>query len=121
MAKIPAKTSTALKRAKARLKGRWCQGSYYRTKAGHMCSAPGRESACCAYGALNIVLGAARKPLRDLAALRVRASAGHVLDRIAYRHGFASASAYNDAPNRTEAEVLKLFDSAIEYCRKRGD
>lgn len=116
MAKIPAKTSTALKRAKARLKGRWCQGAYYRTKSGKPCALTHRGCCCCAYGALNIVLG-----LVDTSNIRYRAGAvlnwaANILDAQA-----SSASAYNDAPNRTEAEVLKLFDSAIEYCRKRGD
>lgn len=109
------KTSTALKKAKARLKGKWCKGAYYASLDGSPLEDPVRGCCVCAVGAVKIAVGDDFR--LEIGAENELAKQVRVLTKgqtYAVEH-------YNDAPRRTEAQVLRLFDRAIEACKKRGD
>jgi hypothetical protein len=76
--------------------GLWCKNAY---KDG------GR---CCAIGALEVLGEAAFK--------RARQALRHALPE-----GFLSVVAYNDHPTTTHADILALFDRAIEAEERAGD
>jgi hypothetical protein len=90
----------ALREAKGVLAGGWCQGDYSDGNGNH-----------CAAGAVNAVLfpeGRAWSSGDLHVARHLEAFFDHLLG-----DGFGSLSRWNDAPGRTQAEVIALFDKAL--------
>ena len=81
-------TKEVLIAARANVKEGWTQGAYY------------RDGKCCAKGALYLATTDARTLLRAQAVLE-RMLGWYLLN-------------WNDAPERTQADVIDLFDRAIE-------
>lgn len=88
--------------------GGWCQRALARTASGHPAPTHSREAVCfCARGALMRAAG--MQP--ELVLFSPRAEAA--LDAAAREQGFIGFVGYNDAPGRTQAEVVALYDAAI--------
>lgn len=113
------KTSTILKRAKTRLKGRWCQGAAFKDQDGDILPKPRPGCRMCALGAVWAAAAAGRKMGPGLGPmLRFRAILRAALpNRVTTR----SVSEYNDKPGRTEEQILRLFDRAIKIAERQGD
>lgn len=89
--------------ARAKLAQGWCQGSYAVDDHGDatLVSGPG-ACAWCAEGAI-LAVTSADGPY-------------HTLHRLVEKHADSHLAHWNDHPGRTQAEVLALFDRAIEAC-----
>lgn len=83
-----------LREARALVERGWTQGSFHAV-----------DGKCCAYGALMDV-----SPLRDIDPLQDALGAA-----IGVRGAYKLWD-WNDAPERTQAEVLAAFDRAIELA-----
>jgi hypothetical protein len=92
-----------LREARALIERGWCKEAYARGTSGRKVNSQGRSAVCfCAVGAINRVgkYGWDFSPERDL------------LKRVV---GYDPID-WNDAPERTQAEVLAAFDKAIELA-----
>lgn len=105
------KTSTVLKRAKRLLETKgWTQGWYARDKGGNETSPLSDEAVCfCSVGAVERAAGADYAYAYAFAIDKLVAS----LPR-----GWTRVPEYSDAPRRTKAQVLALFDRAIASALK---
>ena len=104
-------TSQVLQEARALVAAGWTQGPYYRKS--------GDQDCYCAMGAVYAVMGQLtgyRYPIGH-------AGANDALDQAATRlmgtdWRMGSAIAYNEEAGRTQADVLRLFDVALELASK---
>lgn len=102
-------TVEVLKRARETISKpeRWTQGAYARDARGYPIGVGHSDAVCfCATGA--IARGAPDPEARALAQMGVRIG----------RRPVEGLAAWNDAPERTHAEVLAAFDSAIKRLEK---
>lgn len=106
--KPPSPVKDLLTRARERIEKGWCQGAYAKAADGESVSACGPcATSFCIRGAVLAV-----GPL-DYA---VRAPAYNLLENIVdqiTQSPCDSLAGYNDAPGRTHAEILAVFDAAI--------
>lgn len=95
-----------LKEARSKVAQGWCQGPCA-VNADGMSVPPESAKACkwCVYGALEVVAG--EEP-------DVRRMAELILDKEANAPAYSNCVGFNEYPGRTQAEVLDLFDRAIE-------
>lgn len=97
----------------------WCQGAY-------ACDAAGEPTYYGAPGAVSFCLaGACRRAAVDLGVPPSRAhEVEELLSRVLPPHpdgsAFGCIEGFNDAPNRTEAEVRAVQDRAIELARQEA-
>lgn len=98
-------TVELLKAARAKIEQGWCQGTMAKEQRGRM-RGPKESYSCswCVLGAL-----AAASTLEELNPYR---TARTLMEAVVA----PSLSAWNDAPGRTQAEVLAAFDKAIELA-----
>lgn len=90
-------------RARIATPDRWCQGAYWRGANGEVVESYGSDCvSCCSLGALHSVGDSdeARQYLREANA----------------KVPCWNLAVWNDAPDRTHAEVLAAFDRAIELA-----
>lgn len=107
------KTITVLKKARALIKKGWHQGWFATDAAGEEVSYTSTAAKCfCVAGAVYRAAGDSLDP--------GACGAMDALTSVAptrYKH---SISQYNDAPRRTQEQVLGLFDRAIARAEKAG-
>lgn len=103
-----------LREGRARIEQGWCQGQYWRQMFGE----DGQEyRQFCALGGLGYRTGSSRKQQQSAVLLwaeQALARALFTLDRDAL-----SVAVWNDSVGRTQAEVLALYDLAIEMELKK--
>ena len=87
---------------------KWTQGAYRRDAAGEMCK-PENAVCWCAVGALADIINSPNLTEDD--ELRIFEEARHAIEKA---NQITTLESFNDAPNRTHAEVLAAFDRAIE-------
>jgi hypothetical protein len=91
-----------LRKARALVARGWTQKAFARSKTGREVSEYGKSAVCwCAYAAIEVVRG--------------QADAANVLRKAANTEFIIG---WNDAPERTQAEVLAAFDKAIALAEK---
>lgn len=94
--------------ARALIEKGWTQDAYARDADGAACSVNDDRATCfCMNGAVMRVAGI----YRENDALMVFTALGSAAGVTRYSHH------WNDAPGRTQAEVLALFDKAIEAAQ----
>lgn len=94
-------------RAKIEAPERWTKGEFARTEDGKACRSSSDAASCyCMEGAVLSQPYLWRKKARACAILRL---AVVTLD-------YPTTPSWNDAPDRTHAEVLAAFDRAIELA-----
>lgn len=107
------KTSTVLKKAKALLETKgWTKGHLAEDKDGVPTHSLSTRATCfCAIGAIERACG--REPFNALAV-------GPAIDALTdvLPSSYAEPADYNDAPRRTKAQVLALFDRAIKLAEE---
>lgn len=100
-------TVDVLRAARERIEKGWCQGDYARSKHGRVVDSDDPEAALwCASGALWAEV--------DLSQIDVYGHAQSLLERYVADDCIED---WNDAPGRDKAEVLNLFDKAIEEAK----
>jgi hypothetical protein len=111
----PKTTSQILQEARALVAQGWCQGPYTTVRAGQRCY--------CTVGALLEVLnGEVRSDqqmdsrLFSLVQWRSFRALTEAARRLSL--GYQGAIAYNEAPGRSQEEVLALFDEALTEVTK---
>lgn len=105
-----AETVSKLKSARDLIsqKGAWIQGTFARDKNGFDCEGIDPTAVCfCAMGAIDRAVGETNS-FFNFAWPLYRA-----LDNAGFHNGI---SEWNDAPERTQEEVVALFDKAIEIA-----
>lgn len=99
-------TLEILRAGRARIERGWCQGAFARDANGHdVLSRSPRARAWCTSGAVEF----------DSRPMSAGAFAAHVALCAALPADWIEdgAASWNDAPGRTQAEVLALYDAAI--------
>lgn len=105
------KPSEVLERAAALIEpeGAWTRGTYSLDASGERVPPASREAACwCLYGAIDRVLAGKR------------ADPHHHPDDYLYRALGAGPADFNDAPDRTQPEVVAALRKAAELARSEG-
>jgi hypothetical protein len=106
------KTSDILIAAKARIDSpeKWCKGVSWRTKSGDVTECSEIAYSCCGYGAITAVLSEDN-----------RASMPHIQANTTLELAIGGQlfSRWNDAPERTHAEVMAAFDRAIAIALEK--
>lgn len=98
-----------LEAARALLARGWTQNVCARNEKGEGVGSRAPEAVCwCALGAINAVTSSSFEGAAVRAAVYQA-----ILDSVRSRHPFLDLSGWNDRPNRTQEEVLELFDAAI--------
>ena len=97
-------TKTVLENARALVANGWTQGAFARTESGLICDdvMHDRATSFCILGAIE---RSAQNWFEDTSARKIMRKATD--ERI-------TLGCWNDAPERTQAEVLAAFDRAIE-------
>lgn len=91
---------------------RWTKGSPARTSDGTMTDARSEDAVCwCARGALQRVSDCCDEVYASRAILRQATG----------NYGFKDYVYLNDLPKTTHADILSLFDRAIELARKKAN
>lgn len=97
-------TIDILKRARALVERGWCQGTYSRDERGVASLSKSQDCSWCSVGALDTAAGSdSDKYLAAYDELATAITPG----------GDVGVVKWNDAPGRTQAEVLAMFDRAI--------
>lgn len=100
-----------LTEARAKVAAGWCQGPPAVDARGEPAYSAGDEAcAWCAWGAIIAVAF-----YRD-----VGYEASAALDDEAELRGFNNSTTFNEAPGRTQAEVVDLFTKAIEKAKEQA-
>ena len=103
------KASEVLKKALAKIEQGWVQGVFARDKDGKPTDYASDEACVwCASGAIKAVNGGV---FLDAAAV--------FLERVIPR-GYVDVPDWNDAPERTQAEVIEAFKKAIALAEAEG-
>lgn len=91
-------------------RGAWTQGYYARDEGGEQVEAEEPKAICwCAIGAMAHAIG------REIATFDpVSRAEGYLIDAI----GYHSIITWNDAPERTQADVVTAFRKAAELARE---
>jgi len=98
-----------LKQAKKRLSGRWCQGTLAADTHGNPVPIDTPGCRCCIEGAIHLAVSQRKWSNRLVGQIR-----NAVKSALPSQFKTTGIAAYNDAPRRTEKQVLALFDRAIE-------
>lgn len=104
-------TAEILRKAKAHISTpeMWHKGSLF--------SGPGRETcAACAYGAILIATGTHVVPYR-----KAQAQLDAAVSLVSGCSWRRCAAAYNDDPSTTHADMMALFDVAIDMAEKDAE
>lgn len=95
-----------LRRARALIESGWTQKEYARGKSGRGVNELGNAPVCfCALGAIRRVTRREWDNTEEAKALRAAILGRDIID-------------WNDAPRRTQADVLAAFDKAIELAEQ---
>ena len=101
-----------LEKAKERLRGHWCQGTYAMRDDGSQCPTLTPGCRVRAHGAIMSLYLPGERPAK-VGAVELLNEATKQISGGQYTH----APSYNDTEGRTEEEVLALFDKAIELAK----
>ncbi len=94
---------------------KWTQGTYAQDSEGWSVTVSSADAVCyCAHGAIAAVGG--------LGSERTDAMADAVAEvlELPGKHEYNRLPPWNDAPERTHAEVMEAFDKAIAYAQEKG-
>lgn len=101
-------TRTILTKARALIKKGWAQGAFARDKDGKIALIKGKQATCfCITGAV----------CRISSSYIMQGDCFESLKRALRLPTLADVARWNDAPGRTQAEVLAAFDKAIALAR----
>lgn len=107
-------TLEILKAARERVAKGWTQGEVARDAAGLAVGSISQDAVCwCSLGALNGALGPGESWDGWSDAKKLLRIAAGIYDNI-------SIVDWNDAPGRTQAEVIAAFTRAIEMCGREN-
>lgn len=91
----------------------WCQGHGATDKSGNTVDRDADDAACfCALGAISRATQGTKQSVRNDLFWDARARLGDVVDQA----GFMGVAPWNDAPGRTQAEVVQALRQAAEAC-----
>jgi len=112
-----------LKRARELLANGWKQGWFAYDAGGQETSSFSRDAVCfCCHGAIDRAVFEIARGRNDYSVWPIEATATSLLMKAIHRNVGSTfepcIADWNDAPERTQDEVLAAFDEAIEIAEK---